>query len=150
MPLLNSTCKSLALSLPATIRLDYSTMKQELLALVSAQTEQASKLFWERKKQLGNTWREEVAIFTKLLRRCAPGPTAEEVRGQIVEKLTQMLPKHIQAFVRERKPHSPSEAVDIISTYLRAHYSLIETEWELKGKEHFKKNGKNTYSSKQP
>ena len=118
MPLLNSTCKSLALSLPATTQLDYNLLKTELLALAVSQTEHTPKMFWERKKPVGNTWREEVAILTKLLRRCTPGPTAEEVRGQIlVEKLTQMLPKHIQAFVRERQPNSPSEAADLISTY---------------------------------
>ena len=104
LPLLNAVCKSLALSLPTTTQLDY----QALLALAKAQTEQSAKLFWERKKPIGNTWREEVAELTKLLRRCAPGPSAEEVRGQIlVEKLAQMLPKHIQAFVRERNQRLP-------------------------------------------
>ena len=97
MPLLNSTCKSLALSLPATTRLAYSALKAELLSLATAQTEYTAKQFWERKKPVGSTWREEVATITKLLRRCTPGPSVEEVRGQIlVEKLTQMLPKHIE------------------------------------------------------
>ena len=104
MPLLN-ICKSLALSLPATTQLDDNLLKTELLALAVSQTEHTPKMFWERKKPVGNTWREEVAILTKLLRRC-----------------------------RERKPNSPSEAADLISTYFRAH-SLIETEWELKEKE---------------
>jgi len=131
LPLLNPTCKSLALSLPVAIQMDYRALKTELLALASSQTDQTSKMFWERKKPIGSTWREEVAVLTKLLRRCAPGPTAEEVRGQIlVEKLTQMLPRTIQAFVRERKPKTPSEAAELISTYFRAH-NITETEWEL-------------------
>ena len=135
LPLLNPVCKSLALSLPATTQLDYQALKTELLALAKAQTEQSAKLFWERKKPIGSTWREEVAELTKLLRRCAPGPSAEEVRGQIlVEKLAQMLPKHIQAFVRERKPMTPTEMADLISTYFHAH-NMVETEWELRDKE---------------
>ena len=146
MPLLNSSCKSLALSLPATTQLNYPALKQELLALARAQTEYTSKEFWEHKKSAGTNWREEVAILTKLLRRCAPGPTAEEVRGQIVvEKLVQMLPRHIQVYVRERSPETPGEASDLISTYFRAH-NLVETEWEWREKD--SKDFKRSYGYK--
>ena len=146
LPLLNPICKSLALSLPADVRVDYQALKTELLALARSQTEQSSKLFWERKKPVGVTWREEVATLTKLLRRCAPGPTAEEVRGQVlVEKLIQMLPRTIQAFVRERKPKTPSETTELISTYSRAH-NITETEWELKDYSNKKTNFKQSHS----
>lgn len=145
LPLLNPTCKSLALSLPATARADYIALKEELLALAKVQTDQASKLFWERKKPLASTWREEVAELTKLIRRCAPGPSAEEVREQIL--VVQMLPRTIQAFVRERKPTKPSEAADLISTYFRAH-GITETEWELRDREQYNKKAgyKQSYS----
>ena len=85
-------------------------------------------------------------MLTKLLRRCAPGPTADEVRSQIVvEKLVQMLPRHIQAYVRERRPETPGEASGLISTYFRAH-NLVETEWE--GREKDSKDFKKSYGYK--
>ena len=86
MPLLNNT--SLALSLPATTQLDYKSLKRELLYLRLS--------ILPRKKPVSNTWREEGAILTKLLRRCAPGPTAEEVRGQLlVERCYLSMYKHL-------------------------------------------------------
>lgn len=141
LPLLNATCKSLALSLPVATRTSYSQLKRELLAQADSSSDATIQVFWEHRKKKSSTWREEVAELTKLARRCAPSQDPEEVRKIFVmEQLTQQLPRSIQLYVRERKPTSPDQLLEYLTTYFRAHH-LDETTWE--SKEHYttKKTG---------
>ena len=132
LPLLNATCKSLALSLPVETRTSYSQLKRELLAQADSRADATIQVFWEHRKKKSNTWREEMAELTKLARRCAPSQDPEEVRKIFVmEQLTQQLPRSIQLYVRERKPTSPDQLLEHLTTYFRAHH-LDETAWESK------------------
>ena len=50
-------------------------------------------------------------------------PVPEQIRQIFVmEQLTQQLPKSIQMYVRERKPSSLDQLLDLILTYFRAHH----------------------------
>ena len=132
LPLLNPVCKSLALSLPAESRTSYSILKRELLAQADSRSDATVQVFWEHRKPKGTTWREEAATLTKLARRCATSNDPEQVRQIFVmEQLTQQLPKSIQMYVRERKPSTLDQLLDLVLTYFRAHH-LDETAWEPK------------------
>ena len=127
-------CKSLALSLPDS-RTSYSCLKRELLAQADSRSDATVlQVFWEHRKPKGRIWREEAASLTKLARRCAVSDNPEQIRQIFVmEQLMQQLPKSIQMYnyVRERKPSSLDQLLDLILTYFRAHH-LDETTWEPK------------------
>jgi len=129
LPLLNPVCTRYALSLQSNQQLSYSTLKRVLLAKADTRSAATIQVFWEHRKPKKSTWGEELAELTKLIRRCTPGDDPETIRNTIVmEQLTQQLPRSIQLYVRERKPHDPDELLELIS---RIH-KLDETDWEPK------------------
>jgi len=103
LPLLNTTCKSLALSLSVEIHTSYSQLKKELLFQADSRADAIIPVFWEHRKKKLSTWKVKL---TKLARRCAPSQNPEEVKKIFVmEQLTQQLPRSIQLYVRERNEH---------------------------------------------
>lgn len=50
LPLLNTACKSLAMSLPAEVQCSYTGLKTELLAQADSRTDDTIQVFWEHKK----------------------------------------------------------------------------------------------------
>ena len=123
------------LSLPADSRTSYSCLKRELLAQADSRSDATVQVFWEHRKPKGRTWREEAASLTKLARRCAASDDSEPIRQIfIMEQLAQQLPESI---VRERKPSSLDQLLDLILTYF---VFLDETTWEPKEKSTSMKN----------
>ena len=103
LPLLNDQAKAAVSGLPADDKLDYNTLKTNLLASVVETTKHASKTFWELHKKSGHTYRTFVLELKRLSRRFAFAETYEEVSDKFVlEKFLQDLAPEQQAYVRER------------------------------------------------
>ena len=138
LPLLNKPCKSLALSLSAAERANYSALKKHLLAQADAKVDSTIQQFWEHRKSTGVSWRQEAAELVKLARRCTPTKQVnieqakEEVRAVFVmEQLLQQLPRNIQTYVRERQPDSLEDMLQDIQRYFKAH-RIDELKWETR------------------
>ena len=138
LPLLNKPCKSLAMSLAATERASYSTVKRHLLAQADAKVDTTIQQFWEHRKLTGVSWRQESAELVKLARRCTPTKKVnieqakDDVRAVFVmEQLLQQLPRNIQTYVRERQPDSLEDVLQHIQKYFKAH-RIDELKWETR------------------
>ena len=122
LPLLNDQAKAAVSGLPADDKLDYNTLKTNLLASVVETTKHASKTFWELHKKSGHTYRTFVLELKRLSKRFAFAETYEEVSDKFVlEKFLQDLAPEQQAYVREREPKTALEAADTAANYLSIH-----------------------------
>jgi len=122
IPLLNSECKTAIAGLPGEDRYEYDVLKKELLASAIEETKYTSKSFLECKKKPGQTWRATANKIARLARRCADGDTVDEVRGTFIkEKLIQLMPQEIQAYVKEKDPKTYLNAADLAATYCSIH-----------------------------
>ena len=122
LPLLNDQAKAAVSGLPADDKLDYNTLKTNLLASVVETTKHASKTFWELHKKSGHTYRTFVLELKRLSQRFAFAETYEEVSDKFVlENFLQDLAPEQQAYVREREPKTALEAADTAANYLSIH-----------------------------
>ena len=119
-PLLNDDCRLVTLHLEPEERVNYNTMKEELISNSPNNARRAGETFWTLERKKGQTFPQTARILTRLSQRCAAKDTVKETLDQfVIEKLLQMLPRQAATSIREKQPTTSREAARLAQLYFQ-------------------------------